>query len=528
VAAKVTEVTLDAPTQLGFDFVDISVFPVRGSIVYSIKKNNVDVLVEDVTVTAQPVGSTSLIKALPSRKHTSNGGNYSLPLFAGKYLFIAEREGHDIRIDETCTSYNTDTQLVTIETAVSNINFIDHTERKITVFVEDSGGYKIKEYQGNPIEAEINGTNGFATGVLAENEAATYFEATVPPGEYTVSLPNVPDAVVRGGESDGEKKAEVNLTSGDGEVTMVVPVKIELEFVIPSGDTTHKPRLIDAETLEKLGLEEQDNPEGYMYYWPNEPRSHTYIIRATANGNPVEDFTLSVVDEVSMMTIDPPEEQELSVVRNLGADDVDKGKVEYTIYGGLPKRMYDDLPDLPLAAPKNVTFRAKAEGYKESDSLEDNVTVLGDVPVGSAQKVVSIPIVNYTVLHDPPGDGSCSYLDDTVTIKGVVSGLQIKMDGDQEIPVHPLPWSVEREVQDFEFGKDDENPSDKEFKDMEDKGLLEYTDPDNVLGHFTYAALIEAGTGAGIVALGPLGYGLQLLKMGVKAAAIAPVTTTVG
>ena len=58
---------------------------------------------------------------------------------------------------------------------------------------------------GNPIEVEINGDNGFVTnnGVIEENEDITYFEATVPPGEYTISLPNVPDAIVRDGIMKG-------------------------------------------------------------------------------------------------------------------------------------------------------------------------------------------------------------------------------------------------------------------------------------------------------------------------------------
>ncbi|HGJ64200.1 TPA: hypothetical protein ENS27_02295, partial [bacterium] len=91
---KVTELTLDAPNQLAIDFVDLSVFPISGRIAYSIKKNGVDILVENVVVEAQAVGSTNSIKSLLSAKSgNSTGGNYSLPLFSGQYLFLAERQG---------------------------------------------------------------------------------------------------------------------------------------------------------------------------------------------------------------------------------------------------------------------------------------------------------------------------------------------------------------------------------------------------------------------------------------------------
>jgi len=106
---QVTELTLDGPNQLAIDFVDLSVFPVGGRAVYSIQKNGEDVLVKDVIVTAQPVGSTSGIEALSSTKSLSaSGTNYGLPLFAGKYLFLAKKEGDYIRIDENTPGYDSD------------------------------------------------------------------------------------------------------------------------------------------------------------------------------------------------------------------------------------------------------------------------------------------------------------------------------------------------------------------------------------------------------------------------------------
>lgn len=47
--------------------------------------------------------------------------------------------GGKVNVPVDSTSYDEDTQLVTIKKAVSNIDFIDHTERTITVYIEDSG-----------------------------------------------------------------------------------------------------------------------------------------------------------------------------------------------------------------------------------------------------------------------------------------------------------------------------------------------------------------------------------------------------
>lgn len=109
VTVKTTELTPDAPNQLAIDFVDLSVFPVGGRSIYSLKKNGSDVFVENVDVTAQPIGSTSLVRTSPSTKSLTNGKNFTMPLFAGKYLFLAERPEHDIRIKADTPGYDPNT-----------------------------------------------------------------------------------------------------------------------------------------------------------------------------------------------------------------------------------------------------------------------------------------------------------------------------------------------------------------------------------------------------------------------------------
>ncbi|MBM3239117.1 T9SS type A sorting domain-containing protein [Candidatus Poribacteria bacterium] len=497
---QATELTLNGPNQLAIDFVDLSVFPVGGRIAYSIQKNEKDVYVDRVSVTAQPVGSTSVIEALPSTTSLSaTGVNYSMPLFAGKYLFLAKLSEHDIRIKKETPGYDYKTGLVTIEGARTDVDFIDYTTHQLTVNVVDSGGYAITQYPdtGNPILVTISGRNGQVSDAQLDENGQ--LEVTLNPGEYTVTV----------AKADPESQ-EIDLTGTDGEITMTVPIKIELSI-------GPKPKLLDvpAEFLEQFGMTEQDNPEGYMYYYPPEPRKHEYTIKATANGQPVKGFTLFVTDEVSMTTEDPPTEQQIDAGEEVS-------EVKYTIIGGLPKKTDDDPP---LAAPKKIRVRAIMEGYLDSDTVEDEVTVLGEVAVGTAAKIVSVPIVNYTVLHDPPGDGSNAYLDDSMTIKGLVAGLQVKLN-DVEIPVYPSPWRTERKIKDFEFEKDPD--SETEFKDLKDKGLLGYRNSDPTLGHFTWAAVVEAVGGAYVVSLGPGGYAIQLVKMGVKAAAITPVSVDAG
>ncbi|MBU0700304.1 hypothetical protein KKE26_03275 [bacterium] len=470
---KATEITLDAPNQLAMDFVDISVYPVGGRIIYSIQKNGMDVLVEGVKVKAQSAGGSGLIESLPSDKSLSaTGVNYSIPLFAGQYSFLAERSGRDIRIKKETPDYDVKTQLVTISSARGDIDFIDYTTRKLTVFVEDSGGYKIASQT-----VTISGDNGQAEGV--SDEADGKFVVTLNPGIYTVKVQ---------GASPEEK--EVDITAGDEAVKMTIPSKIEITI-------SPRPKLLDVpdEFLEQFGLKPEDNPEGYAYYYPPEPRIHNYTIKATSNGHPVEDFTLFVTDEVSMMTPDPPEEEESPVNGEEG---------EYKMTAGLPKKTTDDPP---LAGTKTIKFRAIKDGYTDSDKVTDTVIVLGDVLEGSAAKIVSIPTINYTVLHDPPGDGSYSFLDDSMSMKGIIFGMDIKIK-DEEIPVYPSPWSNEREINGDPYSDDNKY-----------KGLLGYQNSDSTLVHFIWGAALEGLTGAGIVALGPVGYALQFIKLGAKAIA---------
>lgn len=479
---KVTELTLDAPNQLAIDFVDLSVFPISGKIVYSIKKNGLDVFVEDVEVVSQAVGSTNSIKSLKSAKSgNATGGNYSLPLFSGQYLFLAERQGHDIRIKTDTPNYNQTTGLVTIDRARTDINFVDYTSRELTVFVVDSGGHKISNKN-----VEVSGDNGQAVGKSDSNDGKLV--ATLPPGKYTVTVPGAKP------ETD-----EVDLTSGDQSVTMTIPAKIALTL-------SPKPKFFYAsdDFLELFELTPDQNPEGYMFYYPPEPRTHVYTIKATANGYPVDNLELVVNDEVSMTTDEPAEDQ---TIQSSGSE------YEYTLTAGLPKMNRTYNP--PIAAPKRFTVWAKKDGYLDSDIVIDSVTVLGDVSVGDAMKVISIPVVNYTVLHDPPGDGSYSYLEDALSLKGIVSGMTTTIN-QEKVPVYPSPWSDERKIADFTFAK--EPGSTTQSQDLGSKGLLG-SDRDAVSAGaaFVMAGLAEAASGALIFLAGPAAFAAQLVKVPIMA-----------
>ena len=476
---RATELTLDGPNQLAMDFVDISVFPVGGRIVYSLQKNGVDVIVDDVEVTAQSAGGTNLIEALPStRSLSATGVNYSMPLFAGKYLFLAKRSGHDIRIEEGTPGYDLNTQLVTIKDARTDIDFVDHTTYELIVHVRDSGEYPVG---GKTVV--VSGDNGQAEGV--SDDAQGRFSVALNPGVYTV--------YVQG--ADPEEK-EVDMTGDDGALAMTIPVKIELSF-------SPRPKLFDLpdEYLSEFGLRPEDNPEGYMYSYPPDPVTHTYTVTATAAGHPVEDFTVFVTDEVSMMTDDPPSEQEMHVHGTEGT---------YLMRAGLPRATTDDPP---LAAPKKIAFRAQKEGYLDSDKEQDEIVVLGEVLEGSAAKIVSVPTMNYLVLHDPPGDGSYSYFDDAMTLKGIVTDMRIKFeDTEDEIPVYPSPWTSEREIEGYDWGG----------TDARDRGLIGYQDAKPTAGYFVAGVAIEAVSGALAMFPGKWGYLLKLAKLGV---AISKVST---
>ena len=538
---KTTELTMDAPNQTAIDYTDLSVYPVGGQIYYSILKNGQKVRVENVEISAQPVGTTSAITALGSTKSPdAKGQNYSLPIFAGEYLFKPQREGHEIRLvgtqpssgtaeGSTPSGYDPTTQLVTIEGGRTDIDFVDYTTRTITVFVEDSGGFPIETYSENQIEVEITGTNGSATGQVINDLGKTSFSATIPPGKYTISLPNVSTAIVKGDSS--LKQAEVDVTGTDGNVTMVVPVQIQL-------DISPTPTLIAGDLASEFGLTDADNPEGFMFYYAGNSQEHTYIITATANGQNVADFSLEVTNDISQESFAPAPTITYTTTEGpyykttRSAENMEFAG-EYTFRAGIPKATVVDESNpatyvetkspngesvkVPKVEPKSIRFKARKDGYQESEEYTLKVTVLGDMPEGSAAEIFSIPNINYLVLHDPPGDGSYSYLEDSMTIKGLLGEVSIKVN-DTKIPVYPSPWSSERYISDGRFFEDNVLVEGAHGGDLASRGLLGYKDSDPATTHFVAAAAAEALIGAGIVVTGPLGYGLQFLKIGVTTA----------
>ena len=215
------------------------------------------------------------------------------------------------------------------------------------------------------------------------------------------------------------------------------------------------------------------------------------------------------------MTDTPPEEASFDVQGSQGT---------YTITAGYPKM--DRTADPPLAAPKWITFMAEKEGYYDSDLVKEGVTVLGDVPVGSAMNIVSVPVVNYMVLHDPPGDGSYSYVDDSMTLKGVVSGMSMTI-GNEKVPVYPSPWRNERKVAGLTFNKDP--GSDTTSSDLAGKGLI---GSDRTVmpaaGVFTLAAVAEGLSGIALFAAGPLAFAVQLVKFPILAVSLEAGTAISG
>ena len=517
-AVQVTELTLDGPNQLAIDYVDLSVFPVGGRIVYSIQKNGADVLVEEVKVKAQPIGSTSDIEALPTtRSLSATGTNYNLPLFAGKYLLIAEKPQHDIRLAGTNPNdanrtppdgYDANIGLLTIEDARTDVDFIDYTTRKLDVFVVDSGSFAMPER-----DVTISGNNGQAEG---QSDEEGIFAATLNPGKYTVTVP--------GAQPETE---EVDVTGEDQAIIMTIPVPIEIEII--SEPPALIPREIWDELLEdediaafmsEFGITKDNIPEGYLYYYPPVPIPHYYIIKVTANGHPVTGYTLTVWDEISQMTADPPTEKEIVASG-------DEAEVAVEVIGGLPKLDFDET-DNPIPGEKFIRFQASKEKYQDSDLLETGVKVLGDLPKGETEQLIAIPNVNYTVLHDPPGDDSYSYLDDDAVIRGAIQNMSISFPdpgGDfNAIPVYPAPWS-ERDIEGF----------DDDATDLGDKGLLDTRgsksefgdDYDSAAQNYMANIGMRFGITAGKMGLGALAgkvlpkISMKLAKWAGPAAAIA-------
>ena len=169
---------------------------------------------------------------------------------------------------------------------------------------------------------------------------------------------------------------------------------------------------------------------------------------------------------------------------------VDEGT--YTVKAGLPAMN----TSTNLADPKTITFQAIKDGYTNSEVVSGTVIVLGDRLVGTASRIISAPNVNYLVLHDPPGDGSYSFTDDSLTVKGIITNMKIQAkDGD--IPVFPAPWRVERDIDGADFSQ---------LEGVAGHGLLGNRDTETAEARFREAATFEGLAGAGTVVAGPYGF----------------------
>ena len=620
--AHVVYLTLSNPNQPATDFVDISVFPVGGLIrmlPYDLNPTNPEVpddelLVSDVVVEAKPVGSTSSVESDRSESVAdATNRNYSLPMFGGKYQFFARYEGRDISIDDDVPGsdpiYTDDSgvtsavRLVTITGATNQVHFTDPTQRTLTVKVEDSGGFPIQKLPDLPpddnlyneaikVNATLSGLGKTATNTVeAETDSndkltRTFITYQLPPGKYTIKVHTDfegQDIVFRDDEGNPDalvQQVDVDLTAGDGEITMVVPIKIQLAFgerpnLLDIFDTNNNGDIDSNDDFYELltnepsddppgfGLDEDDlsqleaGLEGYIFYYAPDLQTHTYAIQATANGHPVEDYTLAVTDQISQESDDVAAQQTFTIsalvfdtqadlrltglrktllgrgevwpwlkdlfsdagaylsddatIQSLtfpGDDDdkVDKWMITdgentyflqddngtlhvdrgtYQITGGLPAM---DTQAPPNVVPKKISFQALKDGYRASDTKTDSVIVLGDRLQGTAAQIVSIPNINYLVLHDPPGDQSYAFVEDDLTVKGVVSGMKVLVEDDAALPVFPAPWSVERDIQ-----------SDRPH------GLLGKRDKVVDAGaSFAIASVIELATGASAIATGPV------------------------
>ena len=469
-----------------------------GKIVYSLQRDNRDVLVDLVQVKAQAVGGLAgTVQAMPSTDSpliAASGANYSLPLFTGNYHFLAERAGHTVVIETSTPGYDPTLGTVDIRGARDDIRFIDTTTRQLTVNVVDSGGNPITTYPagtpnaGQDISVTVSGKNGLAQDqqiAIPPGDSQSKFVADFNPGEYTVTI--------AGASPETE---EVNLTGGDGTVTMTIPVPIILQI------TSNPPKLLDPTSEFEAAFPDLagNMPEGFMFYYPPNPRPHTYVLSATANGPPVEDFTLTVVDNIKQLTTDAAEPEQF-FVSGSGFD--------YETVAGIPN--VDRTVNPPVAGPKTISFEATKDGYLKGALTPPPVFVLGDVPTTAAPTVVSVPVVNYLVLHDPAGDQSYAFFEDTQTVKGVIRDMKIRTQGGQEIPVYPSPWSQEQTIDGVDFETDPD--SDTEFQNLRDRGLLGARDAESAFDIHSELRPEEQLAGAAAVVDGALGIFAQLLNI---------------
>ncbi|MBI1923098.1 hypothetical protein HYR99_02495 [Candidatus Poribacteria bacterium] len=470
-AVQLLTLSLNVPDQEVVDFVDLSVFPVGGrirSLPYDLDASNPetpddDLLAADVVVEAKPISTTSAVESDPSDSTAdATNRNYSLPLFGGKYQFFARHDSRDIRLDPdtpgTTLLYDTDsggntsaTRIITITGATGNVHFIDYTKRTLTVTVEDSSGFPIQTLadldESDPlynkaieVNATLSGKGKTATNAVeAEtdtdgNLTRTYITYELPPGEYTIKVASDfegQDIVFRDDEEDPDTLAVTDQVSQESD-DVAAQQTLTISALFDTTLSNHESELNTGEItpgLKSLFIDEgitlSDDATVQTLTFPNDDGTGKWMI---TDG-----------DATYFLQAD--------------GDNLHVDYGTYTVTGGLPAI---DTQDPPNVIPKSISFHALKDGYRASDTETDSVIVLGDRLKGTASQIVSIPNINYLVLHDPPGDQSKSYVDDSLTVKGIVSQMSIRpnIDGlDRDIPVYPAAWSVERKIQGVDYEK---------------------------------------------------------------------------
>jgi parallel beta-helix repeat protein len=158
-------------TLTDINFVDLSVFPVTGRVVYE----NTDCGVEDVSVMVSGVASN----------YTDSEGFYELPLPYGEHIITVSKPGHTFKQDQ-------DTIFVT--GPMANVNFEDTFTYHLFGFIGGDCEIPLTLETGQNIQLKIQHVSGCMNEMIVEpqteGDSAGFFAINLPPANYQLSIDN--------------------------------------------------------------------------------------------------------------------------------------------------------------------------------------------------------------------------------------------------------------------------------------------------------------------------------------------------
>ncbi|MCB0608009.1 MAG: T9SS type A sorting domain-containing protein [Lewinella sp.] len=350
-----TDVTINSSSAKVVNFTDVSVFTISGKVTQTYESN----VCPAKNVKVELVYDGVVVKSA----NTDNSGNYSMTVEnQGAYVIRPVSEGHQ---------FQPATLPQNIDNNIPNLNFSD-----ITTF--DLSGYVMaacETFMGTAIVTVSDKDNCFSKS-FATNGQGLYQITNLPAREYEVQVTNL------------------NPVAGFDNLTV-----LDFFSKTKSADLRQADQALDfiyhrPPVIEVTGFPEPDC-DGYDQSILEQTNSYALTIRVWEEGGscPVGTGKLVITDQIADRGNTPD---------TLTFTD---GYIEYEMTAGNPNIVSPYL--------KNITFVA-IDTFERSDNYNRSALVTGARP-REQNFTTQSPQIPLLILRDPPGDGSYSFLEKSVT-----------------------------------------------------------------------------------------------------------------